>query len=61
MGSLQNWALYFVKQKTYKKPKKSKKSACNFQRMWYYIRALAESGAEQRSLKTEQETSIQKK
>ena len=28
--------------------------------MWYYIRALAESGAEQRSLKTEQETSIQK-
>ena len=49
-----------MKEKTYKKNKKSKKSACNLFEMWYYIQALAVSGAEQRSLKTEQETSIQK-
>ena len=42
-----------------KNEKKVKKDVDNIKRGWYYIRALR-SARELRSLKTEQETSIQK-
>ena len=48
-----------VKLKMRKNEKKVKKDVDNIKRGWYYIRALR-SARELRSLKTEQETSIQK-